>query len=358
MPKSEIDLAEPRPPWHGLAYQTKKGTMYWGTIEDFLESDEAEALRGKVHLIFTSPPFPLNRKKRYGNKVGDAYKSWLSDLAEPLAKLLTPKGSIVMEMGNAWVTGKPFMSTLALEALLEFKTAGKLNLCERFVHVNPASLPAPIQWVNVERIRVKDAFTEIWWLSRHDKTYANNRRVLQEYSPAMKRLLQTGEYNSGKRPSEYNIGEDSFNKDNGGAIPPNVITKSNTSAFDRYLEFCRLHNLPIHPARMNADVADFFIRFLTKPGNFVLDPFGGSNLTGAVAEKLDRKWIAIEPQGAYTFGSMGRFALIDQVALDFDDAAGEAIPRKRPRKKFKPLEASDAEKANGLNKSKSATRAR
>ena len=107
-------------------------------------------------LIFTSPPFPLNRKKRYGNKTGKEYLAWLHDLAPRLTELLTPNGSIVLELGNAWEPGIPVMSTLALEAFLDFKKAGRLNLCQQFICHNPARLPSPAQWVTVERIRVKD----------------------------------------------------------------------------------------------------------------------------------------------------------------------------------------------------------
>ena len=39
----------------------------------------------------------------------------------------------------------------------------------------------------------------------------------------MKKLLASGKYNSGKRPSEHNIGEKSFLKNNGGAIPGSVL---------------------------------------------------------------------------------------------------------------------------------------
>ena len=45
------------------AYQTSKGKMILEKIEDFLISDEAKELKGQVNLIFTSPPFPLIRKK-------------------------------------------------------------------------------------------------------------------------------------------------------------------------------------------------------------------------------------------------------------------------------------------------------
>jgi hypothetical protein len=94
-----------------------------------------------VQLIFTSPPFPLNHKKRYGNRTGDDYLEWLADLASPLKELLTEDGSIVMELGNAWVPGQPVMSTLALRALLRFLDAGQLHLCQVVVEVVGLDLP-------------------------------------------------------------------------------------------------------------------------------------------------------------------------------------------------------------------------
>jgi site-specific DNA-methyltransferase (cytosine-N4-specific) len=53
---------------------------------------------------------------------------------------------------------------------------------------------------------------------------------------------------------------------------------------------------------------EFFIKFLTTPRNLVLDPFGGSNTTGAAAERLKRRWISVEDNEAYIQGSRGRFS--------------------------------------------------
>lgn len=136
-----------------MAYRTKLGRLLMGKVEDALESDLVK-VKGKVDLIFTSPPFPLNRKKKYGNLTGDDYVKWLAGLAPALRELLTPTGSIVIELGNAWEPGRPVMSLLSLRALLEFLERGELNLCQEFVCHNPARLPSPAQWVNVERIRV------------------------------------------------------------------------------------------------------------------------------------------------------------------------------------------------------------
>jgi len=281
--------------------------MLHGKSDEILADGSLARFEGKVNLIFTSPPFPLNRKKRYGNVSGEAYIKWLCAFGPLFKKMLAPDGSIVVELGNSWEPGMPVMSTLALRTLLEFQEKNDLHLCQEFIWHNPAKLPSPAQWVNVERSRVKDSFTKLWWMAPTEKPKASNQRVLQEYSKAMKTLLKRGTYNAGKRPSEHDISETAFLRDNGGAIPSNVLTYANTLNGDAYQTYCRKNELQLHPARMPADLAKFFIKFLTVTGDVVLDPFGGSNTTGAAAEELERFWISIEASENYIKGSRGRF---------------------------------------------------
>jgi DNA modification methylase len=295
-------------------YRTRWGKMYQGDCEELLRGDPLKRYRGKVDLLLTSPPFPLNRKKKYGNLTGEEYLEWLRGLAPLFCEYLAPSGSIVLELGNAWESGRPTMSLLPIKALLAFIEAAKLNLCQEFICFNPARLPSPAQWVTVERIRVKDAFTRVWWMSPTDRPKADNRNVPTRYSKAMKDLLKRGTYNSGRRPSEHHIGERSFLVDNGGGIPPNVLAPGsddaatalleilplpNTGTNDAYQLYCRQNRITPHPARMQSDLAEFFIRFLTNEGDLVLDPFAGSNTTGAVAEKLSRRWLAVEKESCY-----------------------------------------------------------
>ena len=293
-------------------YATKLGAMYCADSLRILSEAVESGPSGKAQLIFTSPPFPLNRKKRYGNLEGEAFVNWLASCAPLYRKLLKHNGSIVIEMGNAWEPGKPVMSTLAIRALLSFLEAGSFHLCQQFICYNPARLPAPAQWVNIERIRVKDSFTHIWWMAPSTKPKADNRRVLKEYSPAMRKLLATGKYNHGMRPSEHCIGKSSFLHDNKGAIPSNVLVFSNTTSTDDYLKHCHRNGTRPHPARMTKNLPEFFIKFLTCPGDTVLDPFSGSNTTGAAAEGLKRSWISIEMNPQYAYDSRARFPELEE----------------------------------------------
>lgn len=52
---------------------------------------------------------------------------------------------------------------------------------------------------------------------------------------------------------------------------------------------------------------EFFIRFLTRPGDLVVDIFAGSNTTGAVAEAEGRNWLAFEADLEYLAASAFRF---------------------------------------------------
>src|SRR6478735_5594379 len=128
-----------------LGFSTPLGQMFEGDASTVLQHpDFVKQYAGRVKLIFTSPPFPLNRKKSYGNFTGEKYLNWLADFAPMLRDLLTPDGSIVMEIGNAWLPGVPVMSTLSVEALLAFLRSGDLKLCQQFICYNSARLPGPV----------------------------------------------------------------------------------------------------------------------------------------------------------------------------------------------------------------------
>jgi len=290
------------------AYKTRSGSCFNNSIEEFLDSREAARIRGSVNLIFTSPPFPLASPKKYGNLVGEEYLNWIVTTMQGLTPLLAPDGSVVIEIGNSWDKGSPTMSTLPVRTLLAIADQTGLNVCQQFIWENSARLPGPATWVNRERIRLKDSHTHLWWYSPTDRPKASNKNVLVEYSTAMKRLIKTGKYNHGTRPSEHVIGETTFVADNAGAIPGSTLVMGNTSTDHRYRDWCNERGLGLHPARMPIKLAEFFIKFLTDTGDLVLDPFAGSNTTGRAAENLGRKWISIERDPNYVLGSRGRFS--------------------------------------------------
>jgi DNA modification methylase len=319
-----------------IPVQTDLGYLFRGDSVKVIKKEILPEFRGKVDLILTSPPFPLNLKKKYGNRQGEDYKKWFAELAPLYRELLSRRGSIVIEIGNAWEKHRPVQSLLHLESLLGFVKAADLRLIQEFICYNPSKLPTPAQWVTVNRIRTVDSYTHIWWMAKTDLPKADNKKVLRPYSKSMMKLLKRGTYNSGKRGSEHNISNDGFLKDHGGSIahnffeidpieakrdvrlPHNVLSFSNTSSNDYFMRTCRKKGIATHPARMHMGVADFFIEFLTKRGDLVLDPFAGSGTTCYAAEKAGRRWIGCEVDAEY----------IKQVKIRMKDPALHEPPDK------------------------------
>lgn len=307
-----------------LLYTTSRGHLYTGDVLETLRKvKDFEKFRGKVNLIFTSPPFPLVKEKAYGNLKGEEYMNWMVEVSKELAGFLTEDGSMVIEIGNAWNPGEPTLSTVPMETLLRIKKETGLHLCQEIICHNPSRLPSPVQWVNIERSRLKDSYTRLWWFSKSVRPKANNLRVLKEYSDQMKGIIEKKKYNAGKRPSGYSIGSTSFLKDNGGSISASFISESdqfifqdvlnaslifsNSATEKKYRDYCISKNIKVHPARMSPKLVDFFIHFLTDEGDTVLDPFAGSNTTGWRSEINQRNWIGIERDRSYAIASQSRF---------------------------------------------------
>lgn len=335
-------------------YSTELGDMWHGDAIDVMRTLDDES----VDLVLTSPPFALTRSKAYGNEPEEEYVDWFRPFAKEAQRILKGSGSLVIDLGGAFKPSEPVKSLYQYRLLIDLVDNVGFHLAQDFYWFNRSKLPGPAQWVTVNRVRAKDAVNCIWWLGKTASPRADNRRVLKEYSPAMKRLIARKSYNSGERPSEHHIGQD-WAKDQGGAIPSNVIGDedlrrgkreavedakayfealeagedlwidgvrvtalnepdnlldwANTDSVEPYHRFCKLNDLKRHPARFPRRVVEFFVSFLTEPGDLVVDPFGGSNMTGAVAEQLGRQWLSVDLVHEYILGSLGRFGEYDLV---------------------------------------------
>jgi site-specific DNA-methyltransferase (cytosine-N4-specific) len=294
--------------------------MYCGDALEVLPALIERGFRAK--LIMTSPPFALVRKKEYSNEDSDSYVRWFEQFIPYFKQILEPGGSLVIDIGGSWIKGLPAKSIYHFKLLVKLCESG-FYLAQDFYHYNPAKLPTPAEWVTIRRLRVKDAMNNVWWLTLDPFVDADNRRVLLPYSDSMKTLLEKG-YKPGLRPSGHNI-SDKFQRNNGGAIPPNLFQFSNTESNSHYLRRCKEEDIKPHPARFPQALPEFFIKFLTSPGDLILDTFAGSNVTGAAAESLGRQWISIELDPDYVAASQFRF----------EPAALAPPPKAKPNKEKK-----------------------
>ena len=287
-----------------LIYSTNLGEMYCADSLELMKGMDSES----VDLVVTSPPYALHFKKEYGNIDQEGYIEWFLPFASEIKRVLKPTGSFVLNVGGAWTPGAPTRSLYHYRLLLALCDELGYHLAQEFFWYNPAKMPAPAEWVNVRRIRVKDAVEYIFWLAPTVDPKADNHKVLAPYSKDMERLVKRG-LKKTQRPSGHHIKE-SVSQDKGGAIPPNMIQVGNNESNSAYMKAAKRLGKKTHPARYPAEIPRFFMEFLTDPGDLVLDPFAGSNTTGAVAEKLERRWIGSEVLRHYAEDSMMRFPLL------------------------------------------------
>jgi site-specific DNA-methyltransferase (cytosine-N4-specific) len=314
-PQSSLfaDTGKPKPVYPGF-------TPRYGTaLGDAYHSDSLPLLRtipdASVNLVATSPPYALHFKKAYGNADKPDYVPWFLPFAREIHRTLTDDGSFVLNIGGSYNPGEPTRSLYHFELLLALVKQVGFHLAQECFWYNPAKMPMPAEWVTVRRVRVKDAVEYVWWLSKTPWPKADNRRVLRPYSPDMERLHRKGLKRT-TRPSGHTIKPSFGTVGPGGSIPPNVIEDElptdllrfgNNAANDSYTSRCKAAGLKIHPARFPAALPEFFINLLTEPDDLVLDPFAGSNTTGAVADRLERRWVAIELDETYIRASQFRF---------------------------------------------------
>jgi len=285
-------------------YSTRLGSAIVGDSRRLL----AELDDDSVDLVITSPPFALQRQKTYGNVEQHEYVDWLAEFGRLVFEKLKPDGSFVLDLGGAYQKGTPARSLHNFRVLLRFCDDLGFFLAEDFYWFNPSKLPSPIEWVNKRKIRAKDSVNTVWWFSKTEWPKADVTRVLAPYSDRMKKLIANPEafYRPKLRPSGHDISA-GFGRDNGGAIPSNWLQIPNTESTGQYTRACNIVGADIHPARFPDAFPAFFIRFLSVPGDLVVDIFAGSNTTGMVAEAEGRRWLAFEEKPKYVAASAFRF---------------------------------------------------
>ena len=269
-------------------FETDNGFFLWANAEDAVGLIEP----GSVGMLLSSPPYPLLRPKEYQlreNRDARAWIDWMMRLAEGWRELLTPTGSMMINIGPVWEPGEPRQSTYIERFLIALEDQLGLGLCQRLSWENKAKLPAPLEWVGIRRIRVKDTIEPILWVAPNPSAVlSNTRRVLKPYSKSALRAIANPQDGTRKRPSGFTFGPSSF-KDNGGAIPSANILTSNAASASRYRRAERARGRVPHPAMMPDDVAEYCIKLASAEGDVntirsaALGPFRSQRSASIVA---------------------------------------------------------------------------
>lgn len=288
-------------------FETEHGFALWANAEEAVGIIEP----GSLDLIVTSPPYPLLKKKEYGNLPAREWIDWMLRLCESWRDLLSETGSLMLNVGPTWNPGVPTQSTYIERLIIALEDQLGYHLCERLYWQNTTKLPQPREWVAVRRVRVTPSVEHVLWLSPTPTPKADNRRVLRPYSARTRAQLNRG---TERRPSGLDVNAISFARDNGGSIPPDLLRISNSAANTTYRRRLRELGMPAHPATFPEALAEFAILLCTEPGDVCADFFFGSGTLGAVCERLDRKWIGVERSLTYLRSSQVRFPKARSVA--------------------------------------------
>ncbi|EQD66767.1 DNA methyltransferase, partial [mine drainage metagenome] len=78
-----------------VAFSTRLGVAVWGDCADiFARMDEP------VHLVVTSPPYPLRKQRAYGGPSDADYVDFILRALEPIVRRMAPSASLCVNLSN------------------------------------------------------------------------------------------------------------------------------------------------------------------------------------------------------------------------------------------------------------------
>ena len=290
-----------------IAMSTSLGIAIWGRSEVI----GRDVIDEPVHLILSSPPYPLKVARAYGNPPIEQYIDFVSMVLEPWISKLAPGGSIALNVSNdIFESGSPARSTYLEELTLALKKRFGLHLMDRMPWVSNKA-PGPIQWASLRRYQLNVGYEHILWFTNEPrKCFSNNQRVLQEHSEQHKRLIAKGgmQYHSTAADGNYVKKTGAYGAETSGRIPTNVLQFSNYCNSGRQVSnFAKRIGIPAHAAKFPVSLCNFLIEFLTEPNQIVADVFGGTLTVGESAQQLNRRWVCVEMMWEYIKQSFPRF---------------------------------------------------
>lgn len=319
----------------GVIKRNEKERGLWGLVTQSTDSELSEIQKGKsllgfstelgiaviahcesffshiadpIHLVITSPPYPLARPRKYGNPSEKDYIDWLCRTLEPVIKLLAPGGSICLNVGNdIFIRGSPARSFYRERLVLSLHERFGLYKMDELIWVSNKP-PGPIQWASKHRCQLNTGYEPIYWLT-NDPTLvrSNNQRVLLPHTEKHLAFVRSGGTKHSAKQSDgaYMHRQGAFSNETKGRIPRNVLPfySSKDDMNSAYRSYCEQNDYVRHGATMPVALPKFLIEFLTEENDLVVDPMAGRLKVGMAAEMLRRRWICTDKIVDYVMGS-------------------------------------------------------
>lgn len=240
-------------------------------VGDFLK--QAPGLKpGCARLVFADPPFNIGYEYDVyrDNKPRAAYLQWAEKWLGAAARLVAPDGSFWIAIGDEYAAeykiraeacGFTLQSWVIWHYTFGVHTEGKFSRCHAHLLYFVRN-PKRRVW-HPERIRITSARMEI----------------------------------GDERAAAH------------GKTPPDVWTVSRVcGTFGERVK--RAEGETAHPCQMPESILSRIVNACTEPGDLVIDPFGGSGTTAAVAQRLGRNFWTCELSEAYANVIRARLASV------------------------------------------------
>lgn len=270
------------------------------TINENIDPIIKDKVKGKVKLIYIDPPFATesdfkNSKgvKAYSDKVKG------TEFIEFLRKRLILAKEILAEDGSIYVHLDEKMSHYIKVVMDEVFGS---NCFQR-------EIVWRIGWVSGYKTAAKN------WIRNHD--------VILYYTKDPNNFIFNKEYIP--YPEDYVRRDGS--KPSGKGVP--IEDTWNCSSLD-ILDSIQIMSFSgektNYPTQKNENLIARIIKASTNPGDLIMDFFGGSGTTAAVAEKLDRKWITCD------LGKLSYYTMQKRI-LNIENSKSILDPTKKYNKK-------------------------
>lgn len=277
-----------------VAFSTKLGVAIWASWKDVFP-----LLDEPIHCLITSPPYPLAKPRNYGNPKIDEYTDFITEALEPIVKNLVPGGTICLNVSaDIFEPGLPARSLYRERLVLALCDRLGLYKLDELVWASGSKPPGPIAWASKERMMLNVGWEPVYLFTNDPRaSIANNRRVLKPHTPRQQRLIERGGESRMVENSDgaYKVKPGSYGNQTLGAIPKNVLQFGHACRSQQSVKAsARQRGLQTHGAPFPLALADFLVRYLTEPGQLVVDNMSGTITVGEAAEINDRRWICTE----------------------------------------------------------------
>jgi adenine-specific DNA-methyltransferase len=233
---------------------------------------------GVSKLIITSPPYNIGKEYETPTHL-DRYLAALSPIVDELIRVLSPRGSLVWQVGNYVENAEIFPLDILYYPI--FKKHG-LKLRNRVVWHFAHGLHATK--------RLSGRYEVLLWFTKTDEYTFNLDSVRVPSKYPGKRHFKGDKYG---QPSGNPLGK------NPSDVWTIVAAEWETGMWDIPNVKANHPEKTIHPCQFPIELVERCVLALTSPGDWVLDPFSGVGSAMLAALRRDRRAIGCEMDPEY-----------------------------------------------------------